>query len=433
MQKIINKQQIAALSKARFVFIGLQVVALLLCQFGILYQLPYPLLYTIVSMHLAVTLIYQRLAANYHSTAAKLFFATMLLDIGFLSLLLYYTGSATNPFVSLLLLPIAIACVTLPKLQLLLVTLASMTAYSVLLYTVDIHDMHHMDITHHIFGMWLNFLLSAFVVVVIVASMIQTVSRQERMISQQREEQLRQEQLLSLGAAAAQFAHRLATPLGTAHLLTEELKEQNHSANSLIEMLESQLNICRQHLAGFRDMAEQVRANNKEVLPVEDLITALKQEIQLSFPQAVVAYQETVPENAAIVSEPILIPALLNLVQNAVNASQRNQTQKISIDFHLQHGAKELIIAIRDHGPGFKQDTLLQLGVELIESERGLGMGVFLSHVTIEKLGGRLKLHNHQDGGAVAVVELPLLMATTQTTQYMQNDKIDTEWVHDVS
>jgi two-component system sensor histidine kinase RegB len=36
-------------------------------------------------------------------------------------------------------------------------------------------------------------------------------------------------------------------------------------------------------------------------------------------------------------------------------------------------------------------------------------MAVFLSHASLEKLGGKMLLSNHQDGGAIVHLSLPII------------------------
>jgi len=424
---IKSSQQIRPLIQARFSFIMLQLMAILISQFFILSELPFATLYGIVAVETVLNLMFFYAYRTNKNVSANAYFMQILMDILFLTGLLYFSGGASNPFVSLLLIPIAIASVTLPKHLLLVVTLLAMSSYSGLLLSLSPHDLHHMNMKQHLLGMWLNFLLSACVVVLVVASLIKAVNKQEQLVSKQREDQLRQEQLLSLGAAAAQFAHRLATPLGTVNLISEELQDIQSYDAVLFQQLDQQLNICRRHLDDFRGMAEQVKNNAKQTLPAQQFIDDLRQEVQLSFPSSKASWQMVGLTNAYLIVEPILMPALLNLIQNAALASQSHNKisnssncssisneYDIEITIVVKPEVNNLVISIRDHGNGFANDTLLQLGSELVDSKHGLGMGVFLSHVTLEKLGGQLKLYNHLQGGAVA--EVTLTLATQEQT-----------------
>ena len=400
--------QLLQLVKIRFGFIGFHLLAVLIAQYWFSYELPYLNLKIIVVVELTFNLLlfyYYRGNRNAHTAE---YLPQVLIDIGFLALLLYFSGGATNPFVSLLLLPVAIAAVTLPRGLLLVVTLVALAAYSTLVLQLSPHQMHSMDMQQHFVGMWLNFVLSALVVVLIVASLTRAMRRQERFVSQLREEQLRQEQLVALGTAAAQFAHHLATPLGTANLLVEELQDENNDAKvTYLTQLKQQIDLCSKRLQDFRVMAEDVKQNTKRQISLAKLAAQLKQEVQLNFAAAQVTYALSEAENLAIVADTTLLPALLNLIQNAVQASKLKQDNNIVIGSQVFNN--KLIINIRDFGQGLSEQSLLELGSSLVKSATGLGMGVMLSHATLERLGAQLKLYNHQEGGAVAEITLDVV------------------------
>ena len=100
----------------------------------------------------------------------------------------------------------------------------------------------------------------------------------------------------------------------------------------------------------------------------------------------------------------MLLPALLNLVQNAVKANEDNNNQDIELNAYID--ANELNIKLRDFGHGISTKQI-SLGQQLVKSETGLGMAVLLSNSSLERLGGSLKLYNHTKQGAIAHVSLP--------------------------
>ena len=73
----------------------------------------------------------------------------------------------------------------------------------------------------------------------------------------------------------------------------------------------------------------------------------------------------------------------------------------------------ELSLQIRDFGLGIEanmnQAQRTVLGDQMVASESGMGMAVFLSNSTFHRLGGKLKLVNHSEQGCIALVALPLL------------------------
>ena len=66
------------------------------------------------------------------------------------------------------------------------------------------------------------------------------------------------------------------------------------------------------------------------------------------------------------------------------------------------------MIDIRDHGPGVTLSIADQLGDTFVSTKtKGLGIGLFLTHATINRFGGGVSLYNHPEGGTLTEVTLP--------------------------
>ncbi len=176
----------------------------------------------------------------------------LLLDIAALSWALYWTGGATNPFVSLFLFPVALGAVALSWRYLTLVTASTMLAYTLLMWHYvalpPVRDRFGGDFNLHIFGMWINYLIAAVMIAVFVGMMSRTVRKRDAELNRQRETALRDEGILALGTLAASAAHELNTPLSTIGLLVDELQEQCSDQPHTVECVETiqtQLDQCR--------------------------------------------------------------------------------------------------------------------------------------------------------------------------------------------
>lgn len=334
----------------------------------------------------------------------------LLADILFLSILLSFSGGATNAFVSLLLLPIVIAAVCLPSRYLSVISLAAIGAYSYLLIRMPAHSMHHMDMNNHFFAMWANFIFSVVVVTIVVGAMARIISNREKAIAQHREEQLVGEQLLALGSASAQVTHQLATPLANIQLLYDELVE-DYPENEAVKAMLHPLEQCRDQLSYFRNLATSIRDESKEVLPIKELLLQLKDTLHLNYPKQLIEFIEEGTFNASIYSDAMLIPALLNLIENAIRANLENSENRIT--FSVYTCELHLHMVIRDFGAGISASMSKSqqeaLGVKLIESKSGLGMALFLSNKTFTRLKGSLNLSNHEVKGSIAHVKLALI------------------------
>ncbi|MGA9394874.1 MAG: hypothetical protein WBV56_05960, partial [Azonexus sp.] len=100
------------------------------------------------------------------SAAPVELFSQILVDIATLSALVFFSGGATNPLVSLLLPPVAIAALTLPVRCVLAVGLAAVAAYSALMvFYVPLPLSDASRATRlHLLGMWLTFAVSALMI-----------------------------------------------------------------------------------------------------------------------------------------------------------------------------------------------------------------------------------------------------------------------------
>src|SRR5690606_13943277 len=170
------------------------------------------------------------------------FFLHLLVDVLGLSLLLYFTGGANNPFVSYLLVPVTIAAATLSWRYTTALTLCALGCYSLLLFfykplpelvpsDAHMHAGHGMDMSTdpgnlHVIGMWFNFVVSAVLITYFVVKMAADNQRQEARLRQYREDTLRNEQILAVATMAAGTAHELGTPLGSMAVLLKELRQQ---------------------------------------------------------------------------------------------------------------------------------------------------------------------------------------------------------------
>ena len=388
--------------------IAVQLIAVLSVYFLLDYQLALLPLLGVIALEAAFQLV--SLFAYRHVSHAKPSVMLMQLtaDVLFLTVLLSLSGGATNAFVSLLLLPIMIAAVTLREKGLAYIALLAITAYSFLLINMPDHSMHQMNMSGHFVGMWVNFVLSTSVIALVIGAMSRALKERERVIAKAREKQLRNEQLVTLDGAAAQITHQLATPIANLQLLFEELLEEQPN-NIIVKQMQTPLEQCRDQLNSFRALSEQIRVKNaKDQITITQLQTAINDTFVLQYPGQHIKWS-TPSINAILLSDAMLLPAILNLLQNAAIANQKQGKTELELSWELNQQDQCIDLLIRDFGDGFTPSQLAELGGQVMPSEQGMGLAVLLSNVTFERLNGSLTLFNHKEGGAVAKVQLAII------------------------
>ena len=391
----------------RTVAIAIQIILLLFVHFVLHYHLPWFELTIIICFEVVFTFLSYWYFRKKQRVSKQSLLWQVIADVVFLSALLSYSGGATNAFVSLLLIPIAISAVTLSAPRLFFVAFLAIASYSVQLWLMPMSVMHG-NMEGHFIGMWINFLFSALVVALVVGRMAINNRLKDKAIAQYREEQLKQEKVISLGVASAQVTHQLATPISTACMLADELKELSPNSD-LVDELQVELKRCTDSLTAFRQMVFDINEQNTYLISATKICTDIKDYIALNHPEITLTTVECNDGNTKKVhANSSLLPAIINIVNNAIRATQANNSHKIEIKTTCVN--ESLALEIRDFGKGFTQEKLAQLGIQPIASEQGFGMAVLLSHSSFERLGGKLVLTNHGELGAIASISLPLVL-----------------------
>ncbi len=336
----------------------------------------------------------------------------LLFDIAALSALVFFSGGAANPLVSLLLPPVAIAALTLPLGGVITTGLFAMTAYSLLMVVyIPLPMIDAGRATRlHLTGMWLTFAISAVIIGWFVVRMTALIRERDTQLAEAREQALRHERIIALGTLAAGAAHELGTPLATMAVIAGELAhDQSLSplARQDISTLRQQILTCKEIITGLSRRAGAERLEAIATIPADQWLKKVRQRWHSLRPRAqstfVILGNTECPD---LIADPTLEQAVINLLNNAANAAQNSDS---SIDLSLDWNASDMFIEIRDTGPGFPAAILELAGKAALPPHAGgSGIGLMLTRAAVERLNGKLELTNPPKGGAVARLILPI-------------------------
>ncbi len=342
---------------------------------------------------------------------AELFFE-LLADVACLTALLYLSGGSTNPFVSLYLLPLAIAAAALPARYAWSMAGLTVACYTLLLFFFhplagQDHSMHSSAFNLHILGMWVTFLVSAILIANFVTTMSASIRARDRELAAARERALRDEQVLALGTFAAGAAHELGTPLSTIAVLSRELENDHRAVPGLsrdLQLLRGQVDNCKRIITGLTTAAGQARAEHASRQNVQALLDGVLEKWALLRPQVkLVANWQGIGAVPDIIGGETISQTLINILNNAADASP----QEVEIDASWSTHA--LTIEVRDRGLGITEEISAQAGRKPISTKSaGRGIGLFLANATIDRLGGSVTLFNRHGGGGCTRVTIPL-------------------------
>ncbi|HWD30956.1 MULTISPECIES: ATP-binding protein [Pseudomonas] len=395
----------------RLTFIRILVLAAQAGSVGVAYWtdlLPLPWLSLVITLGLSSLLCaFTALRLRLSLPVTELEYAFQLAcDLLIHSALLYYSGGSTNPFVSYYLVPLAIAAVTLPWVYSLVLSGIALAAYSLLL--VQFYPLETFPVAREkmqVYGMWLSIALAAAVITFFAAKMAEELRRQEQLRAERREEGLRDEQLLAVATQAAGAAHELGTPLATMSVLIKEMRQDHHDPllQEDLAVLQDQVKLCKETLQNLVRAAE---ANRRMAVEDQEVTAWLDEALNrwhLMRPEASYRFQRlgqgSVPRLAP---PPDLTQALLNLLNNAADACPDD------LEVRLDWDAQDMVISIRDHGPGVPAAIAESIGKPFFTTKgKGFGLGLFLSKASVTRAGGSVKLYSHEEGGTLTELRLP--------------------------
>ena len=341
------------------------------------------------------------------------FLAQLMVDVLGWTSLMYFSGGASNPFVSYYIVPLVIAAAVLPWRHTWIIAGASLLAYSLLLYFyvpfplfTPHAAMGHGDGTNvHILGMWFNFLFSAGLITYFVVRMASTLRLQDAQAVTQREDRLRDDQIMAVASLAAGTAHELGTPLSTMTVLVDEMLQDPDlpdQAQQDCELLKVQLTLCRSTLSELSRTAELSSAQHTRPVAAGDFARQTLERWAVRRPGVIYSFECAV-NSPVLKLDPTMHQALENLLNNAADSG----SQKIALSVHWT--TREASIRVRDWGPGIRAELLEQLGKPIIHADKsGLGIGLMLTQASVQRHGGRIELRNLREGGTLATLTLPI-------------------------
>jgi two-component system sensor histidine kinase RegB len=270
----------------------------------------------------------------------------------------------------------------------------------------------------HIFGMWFGFVFSAGLVAFFVVELAKTLKIRERSLAEARENALRNERVVALGTLAASAAHDMGTPLGTMAIIVHELTQDYSYCNhpdlyEKMAIIQDQIKRCKEALSVMSESAGEMRAESGNAMLLNDYLgdvitqwRTYKVSTKLNF-----IIDCDMNLDAQIIAERTLTHSLINILNNAAEATNPD----LGIEFHATWDRYNATFKICDFGTGFSKDLIKFAGQQpVISNKQGLGVGLFLSCSTLQRLGGKIEFSNHSEGGAQVMITLPLLTDETE-------------------
>lgn len=222
----------------------------------------------------------------------------------------------------------------------------------------------------------------------------------------------RHQRLSEMGRMMSSLAHQIRTPLSAAMLYAGHLNERDLSAEQTRRFSRKVLERLTHLEQQVRDMLIFVRGDVRltDTFSAAELFDALQAAAEMPVAAVAAECDWCCVAAAAVVhgNREVLVSALMNLVNNALQAAGRGARLRIAADIV----DAQLIISVRDNGPGFDANVAKHLDEPFFTSKaQGTGLGLAVVRAVAEAHGGSFDLSSEPGQGACATLRLPLFNA----------------------
>lgn len=336
-------------------------------------------------------------------------FVSLVFDVAALTVQLYLSGGAANPFAALFLLHVVLGALLLEAWS--AWALVALTTGCFALLAVENRPLllpAALDARPlFLLGDWVNFALIAVLLVLFIGRIGSILRARDANLAELRRRAAEEDGIVRMGLLASGAAHELGTPLASLSVVLGDWRRDPRLSRdpgllAEIEEMQGEVERCKAIVTGVLAQAGQPRGLAPEPVGARAFLLRIAEDWRTLHAGEPLFVDLALDDAERIIADPSLAQAVWNLLENAREASPG----QVTLAAAREDGA--LRITVSDRGPGFPPELIAGLGRPLPSSKGpGHGVGLFLTANVARKLGGRLHVAN-RDRGAAVTLALPL-------------------------
>lgn len=392
-----------------------QIVTILIVHFAMGVGLPIQQMGTVVLCLIGLNFVSLLRYHHQESTTNTELLLELLLDVAALTVQIYLSGGASNPFISLFLLQVTLGAILLESWSvwfLVVITSACYVLLTLFYRELEVPHLHGSNFLNlHIQGMFVCFVLAACLLVLFIGRITRNLRARDTRLAELRQHSIEEDHIVRMGLLASGAAHELGTPLATLSVILgdwsrmREIRGNEELAQELEEM-QAQLDRCKTIVSGILMSSGEARGEGTVHTSIRDFFDDVAAEWSSARSPSSFQYENFFRADHPMISDLALKQVLFNVLDNAYEASPDHVSMRIEpLD-------DAVAVTVVDEGPGFSDDVLGRLGKPYATTKNrpGAGLGLFLVVNVVRKLGGQVTATNRPEGGAQVAIELPLSM-----------------------
>lgn len=326
--------------------------------------------------------------------------ALLAFDLLQIAALLYVTGGLTNPFASLISVPVIISSTAQPlrdSLGLVLVAVLCITALAFSPFSLPWYPGTTVPFEPLLLaGIWFAIVCTTSFAAFYSYRVSSEASQLSEALAATELVLQREMHLSELDGLAAAAAHELGTPLATISLVAKEMSRELAPGDRFhddVQLLISQSERCRDIMKRLSTLSSGSEQHMQQ-MPLSSIIE------EVTAPHREFGIEITVVEENLRAGEPVsrrnagILYGLGNLIENAVDYA------KTEVTVRVYHDPAIVRITIEDNGEGYAPDILQRIGEPYVTRRSpqakagGLGLGLFIAKTLLERSGAELTFEN---------------------------------------
>jgi len=411
-----NRKNLLLLIHLRWLAVAGQVLTILVTEFWYDIQLPLALMGGVVLFLVGLNVFSLFVLRGRAPVTNTQLFVALIFDMAALTIQLYLSGGASNPFVSLYLLQITLGAALLTSRFTWFLVLAASACFVFLIFCFQPIAMPHHGgsdlLALHIRGMFICFVLAAGLIVIFMTRINRNLRERDAYLADLRQRSAEEDHIVRMGLLASGAAHELGTPLATISVILSDwrhmraFRRNREMAEDVAEM-QAQIDRCKHIVSGILMSSGQARGEGTIRTTIRDFLDDLVEEWRVSRQPLSLDYSNGFAPDEQIVSDTALKQVIFNVLDNAQEASPN------WVGVTVERQDEKLVFSVRDRGPGFDSGILAVLGQPYMSNKGrpGGGLGLFLVVNVLRKLGGDISARNTAQGACVTL-SLPLVALT---------------------
>src|SRR5713101_5666071 len=215
------------------------------------------------------------------------------------------------------------------------------------------------------------------------------------------------------------ISHELRSPL-TRLVLALGLARQNDNGNqAALDRMEKEterLNEMIERLLTLSRLESATEPPPKSPVSLTELMKTILADVEIEAKMRNCSIQYNAPRDYAIAANfELLRSALENVMRNAIRYTAEGSTVEVSAERTHSTPPLEVVIRVRDHGPGVPEAELqnlfrpfYRLDASRERQTGGVGLGLTIAERAVKLHGGSIQAKNCPTGGLILEIHLPI-------------------------